>query len=31
MRRALAATGLDQFVTTHATLDEALGEGDAAD
>ena len=31
MRRALAATGLDQFVATHATLDEALGEGDPAD
>ena len=29
MRRALAATGLDQFVATHATLDEALGQ-DAA-
>ena len=26
MRRALAATGLDQFVTTHATLDEALAQ-----
>ena len=28
MRRVLAATGLDQFVTTHATLDAALGRGD---
>ena len=26
MRRALAATGLDQFVATYATLDEALGQ-----
>jgi anti-sigma B factor antagonist len=25
MRRALAATGLDQFVPTSATVDEALG------
>jgi anti-sigma B factor antagonist len=25
MRRALAATGLDQFVDTYETLDEALG------
>lgn len=25
MRRALAATGLDQFVDTYDTLDEALG------
>ena len=25
MRHALAATGLDQFVTTYDTLDEALG------
>ena len=25
MRRALASTALDQFVATHATLDEALG------
>ena len=31
MRSALAKTGLDQFVATHATLDEALGpEGPAA-
>ena len=30
MRRALAATGLDQFVATHATLDEALGRDDPA-
>ena len=28
MRRALATTGLDQFVATHDTLDEALGQGD---
>ena len=27
MRRALADTGLDQVVATHATLDEALGQG----
>ncbi len=26
MRRALAATGLDQFVPTHATLEEALDQ-----
>jgi anti-anti-sigma factor len=26
MRRALAATSLDEFVATHATLDEALGQ-----
>ena len=26
-RRALANTGLDQLVPTHATLDEALGHG----
>ena len=26
MRRALADTGLDQFVATHATLAEALGD-----
>jgi len=25
MRRALAITGLDQFVATHATLEQALG------
>jgi anti-sigma B factor antagonist len=31
MRRALAATGLDQFVATHATLAEALGEDDRAE
>ena len=30
MRRALAVTGLDQFVSTYATLDEALGQGDPA-
>ena len=30
MRRALANTGLDQFVTTYATLDEALGHGGQA-
>ena len=30
MRRALAATGLDQFVATYATLDEALGQDDPA-
>jgi anti-sigma B factor antagonist len=30
MRRALAKTGLDQLVATHATLDEALGHGDSA-
>jgi anti-sigma B factor antagonist len=30
MRRALAATGLDQFVATHATLDEALARDDPA-
>lgn len=29
MRRALATTGLDEFVATYATLDEALGQ-DAA-
>lgn len=28
MRRALTATGLDQFVATYATLDEALGRDD---
>jgi anti-sigma B factor antagonist len=27
VRRALANTGLDQLVPTHATLDEALGHG----
>jgi anti-anti-sigma factor len=27
MRRALADTGLDRFVATQATLDEALGHG----
>ena len=27
MRSALARTGLDQFVATHATLEEALGRG----
>jgi anti-sigma B factor antagonist len=27
MRRALADTGLDQVVATHATLDEALDDG----
>ena len=26
MRRALAATGLDQFVATYATLDEVLSQ-----
>ena len=30
MRRALAATGLDQFVATYATLDEALGQDEPA-
>ncbi len=30
MRSALARTGLDQFVATHATLDEALGHGPAS-
>ena len=30
MRSALAMTGLDQFVATHATLDEALGHDDQA-
>ena len=30
MRRALAATGLDQFVPTYATLDEALGQDEPA-
>ncbi len=30
MRRALAATGLDQFVPTYATLDEALGQAEPA-
>jgi anti-sigma B factor antagonist len=30
MRSALASTGLDQFVPTHATVDEALGRDDAA-
>jgi anti-sigma B factor antagonist len=30
MRRALAATGLDQFVATYATLDEALDHGEPA-
>jgi anti-sigma B factor antagonist len=30
MRRALAATGLDQFIATHATLEEALGQGGPA-
>jgi anti-sigma B factor antagonist len=30
MRRALAATGLDQFVPTHATLDEALRKDEPA-
>ena len=29
VRRALAVTGLDQLIATHATLDEALG-GDPA-
>jgi anti-sigma B factor antagonist len=29
MRRALARTGMDQFVATHATLTEALGPGPA--
>jgi anti-anti-sigma factor len=28
MRRALARTGLDEFVATYATLDEALGHED---
>ena len=27
VRHALANTGLDQLVPTHATLDEALGHG----
>jgi len=27
VRHALATSGLDQFVATHATLDEALGHG----
>ena len=30
MRGAIATTGLDQFVATHATLDEALGHEDEA-
>ena len=30
MRSALAKTGLDQVITTHDTLDEALGRGDPA-
>ena len=30
MRRALAATGLDQFVATYATQDEALGRDEPA-
>ena len=30
MRSALAKTGLDQFVATYATLDEALGSGRSA-
>ena len=30
MRGALAGTGLDQYVPTHATVDEALGRDDAA-
>ncbi len=29
MRSALASTDLDQFVATHATLDEALGRDPA--